>query len=49
MRIILLDENHSDGVIRGWEVEKIIMIVIGGGREAENMSGKVSNIQRLCL
>jgi hypothetical protein len=30
VRIILLDENHSDGVVQGCEVEEIIATIIRG-------------------
>jgi hypothetical protein len=40
MRIILLDENHRDGVIQGGEVEEIIATVIGGEEKQSTCHGQ---------
>jgi hypothetical protein len=45
MRIILLDENHSDGVIQGYEVEEIIMVVIQWEEERSTCQGQFQSFK----
>jgi hypothetical protein len=45
MRIILLNKNHSDGVIRGCEVEEIITTVIEGEEKWSMCQGQFQSFE----
>jgi hypothetical protein len=47
MRIILLDENHRDGVIPGCKVEEIIKAIIQGERGEKYVLGTVSKLLKI--
>jgi hypothetical protein len=46
MRIILLDDNHSDGIIRGGEVEEVIMTIIRGEEKRSMCQGQFQSFKR---